>query len=66
MNELEQKKVDAYDWICKAIMSSHNDFHFEGLDNLIMLFHQNFNDDSLKTELEHLRIKKWNEIHHIL
>lgn len=55
-----------YDWISRIIETCNNDFHFEAVDRLIDLFYEKFQDEKRKTELEHLRIIKWNEIHSVL
>ena len=55
-----------YDWISRIIETCNNDFHFEAVDRLIDLFNEKFQDEKRKTELEHLRIIKWNEIHSVL
>ena len=57
---------DKFEWISKIIDTCTNDFHFEAVDRLIILLYEIEKDDSQKTELENLRIKKWNEIHVIL
>lgn len=59
-------KTDMFNWVAKIIDTCNNDFHFEAIDNLILLYFKKFKDENLKTELELLRAKKWNEIHVIL
>jgi hypothetical protein len=56
----------AFEWISKIIDTCHNEFHFDSIDRLIILFHEKFNDENLKLELENLRNIKWNEIHNII
>jgi len=55
-----------FEWIARIIETSTNPFHFEALENLIGLHYQNYKDEELKTELELLKARKWNEIHVIL
>lgn len=56
-----------YNWLTGIIDSSTNDFHFEGVDNLIELFKLKFpNDQKLYDLLKQLRQGKWNSIHVIL
>lgn len=57
---------EIYNWIISIINTSTNDFHFEGVDNLIELFFKKFNDDGLYIDLQFKRSQKWNEIHSIL
>jgi hypothetical protein len=61
-----EKEKDLFEWISKIIDTCRHDFQFEAVDNLIKLFYDRVKDEAKKTELEHLRIKKWNEIHYIL
>ena len=55
-----------YEWIIRIIETCNNDFHFEAVDKLILLFFEKYQDEAKKLELEILRTNKWNEIHHIL
>ena len=55
-----------YDWIKRIIETCTNNFHFEAVDRLIELFYEKYQDEKRRTELEHLRTIKWNEIHNIL
>jgi len=55
-----------YDWITRIIDTCNNNFHFEAVDRLIDLFYEKYQDEKRKTQLEHSRTKKWNEIHNIL
>ena len=57
---------DVFEWIVKIIDTCNNDFHFEGVDNLINLYYEKEKNEDLKIELHLLRNKKWNEIHDIL
>ena len=57
---------DVFEWIVKIIDNCNNDFHFEGVDNLINLYYEKEKNEDLKIELQLLRNKKWNEIHDIL
>ena len=57
---------DDFEWIVKIIDTCNNDFHFEGVDNLINLYYEKEKNEDLKIELQLLRNKKWNEIHDIL
>jgi hypothetical protein len=59
-------KQGIYEWISTIIQTCNNDFHFEAVDKLIELFYQKHLDGELRTELNHLRQQKWNEIHNIL
>lgn len=56
----------SYEWITRIIETCNNNFHFEAVDRLIDLFYEKYKDEKRKTELEHLRIIKWNEIHGVL
>lgn len=60
------EKENIFNWLKRIIDTSNNDFHFESIDKLIELFHEKFNDNTLKTELELLRVQRWNDIHSIL
>jgi len=64
MENLKDKEL--YDWIVRIIDTCCHDFHFEAVDNLIALYYERVKDDNKKTELELLRINKWNDIHFIL
>mgnify|MGYP003343387075 CR=1 FL=1 len=55
-----------YEWIARVIETCNNDFHFEAVDKLIELFYEKYQNEKLKTQLEHLRIIKWKEIHIVL
>lgn len=56
-----------YNWLMGIIDSSTNDFHFEGIDNLIELFKLKFpNDQQFYNLLIDIRQKRWNSIHVIL
>ena len=58
---------NVYSWLLTIIDSSTNDFHFEGVDNLIELFAKKFpNDVNLHNLLIDIRQKRWNSIHVIL
>lgn len=57
---------EMFDWVAKIIDTCNNDFHFEAIDNLIEIHYKNFKNEELKTELEFMRARKWNEIHVIL
>ena len=60
------KAQEGFEWISKIIMTCKNNFHFEAIDNLIDIHYKNFKNEEHKTDLEHLRVSKWNEIHFIL
>jgi len=60
------KAEEGFEWISKIIITCKNNFHFEAIDNLIDIHYKNFKNEEHKSELEHLRVIKWNEIHVIL
>ena len=59
-------RLDIFEWISRIIDTCNNDFHFEGVDRLIALYFEREKNDEKRVELESLKIKKWNAIHHIL
>lgn len=59
-------ETNIFEWICRIIDTCNNDFHFEAIDRLIALYFEREKDESKVIELETLKIRKWNEIHHIL
>ena len=61
-----ENRRNLFDWISRIIDTCNNDFHFEGVDNLIELFFEKTKDDDKRTELRLLRQRKWNDIHNIL
>lgn len=61
-----KKYIDLFDWVAKIIETCNHDFHFEAVDNLINLYFERTKDEAKMTELQHLRQKKWNQIHTIL
>jgi len=61
---MEKKAI--FDWVVRVIETCNNDFHFEGVDKLIELFNNRFEDSELTTQLELLKKQKWNDIHTIL
>lgn len=63
--ESENRK-NLFEWISRIIETCNNDFHFEGVDNLIELFFERTKDEEKRTELRLLRQQKWNDIHLIL
>jgi len=63
---MDNRSKDMFDWVARIIDTCNNDFHFEAIDNLIDIYFKNFGDETLKLDLELLRVKKWNEIHVIL
>ena len=62
----KENRKNLFEWISRIIETSNNDFHFEGVDNLIELFFEKTKDDDKRTELRLLRQRKWNDIHNIL
>jgi len=56
----------AYVWIQGIIDSSNNDFHFDGVDKLIHLFNERYNNASLTICLQQQRQDHWNNLHSIL
>jgi len=60
------EKDKSFDWIVRIIETCTTPFHFEAIDNLIALHYQSYKDDKLETDLELLKVRKWNEIHFIL
>jgi len=60
------KAQESFEWIAKIIMTCSNDFHFQAIDNLIDIQYKIFKNETHKSDLEHLRVTKWNEIHVIL
>ena len=56
----------AYVWIQNIIDSSNNDFHFDGVDKIIDLFHTKYNNSPLTICLQEQRQAHWNTIHSIL
>ena len=62
----KENRKNLIEWISRIIETSNNDFHFEGVDNLIELFFEKTKDDDKRTELRLLRQRKWNDIHNIL
>jgi hypothetical protein len=66
MNKESIESIDRFEWICKIIESSTNQFHLEGAKRLIELLYELDKDEKQKDELELLRIQKWNDIHRIL
>jgi hypothetical protein len=57
----------AFDWIVKIIDTCNNQFHFDGVDNLINLFstiHPEQKDRVLQLQI--MRQDKWNSVHNIL
>lgn len=63
---MENNNDNLYDWVAKIIATCNNDFHFEGVDNLISLYSQFTKNEEKTLELQILRQKKWNDIHDIL
>ena len=61
---MEQNNI--YEWIKKIIETCNNTFHFEGVDRLIELYFEKFQDESSADTLKLLRQNKWNQIHDIL
>jgi hypothetical protein len=61
---MEQQHI--YDWISTIIESCRDDFHFEGVDRLIDLFHTKYSNEDLTFELISKRTYKWNDIHAII
>lgn len=61
-----ENRRNLFDWISRIIETCNNDFHFEGVDNLIELFFEKTKDDDKRTELRLLRQRKWNDMHNIL
>lgn len=60
-------KQECYNWLVNIIDSCNNDFHFECVDNLIVLFKQRFKEETeLHIILETQRATHWNHIHGIL
>lgn len=63
---MENRLENIFDWICKIIETCNNDFHFEAVEKLIELYYEREKDDDKRLQLEVLKVRKWNEIHHIL
>jgi hypothetical protein len=61
-----EKERDLFQWISKIIETCNQDFHFEGVDNLIKLYDEKVKDKDKTIQLEILRTRKWNEIHFLL
>ena len=61
---MEQQNI--YEWIKKIIETCNNTFHFEGVDRLIELYYEKYQDETSKDTLQILRQSKWNQIHDIL
>jgi hypothetical protein len=61
-----EKERDLFQWISKIIETCNNDFHFEGVDNLIKLYDEKVKDKDKTLQLEILRTRKWKEIHFLL
>lgn len=61
--ELDTKKEESFIWISKVIETCTNSFHFQAIDNLIDLHFHIYADEEIKTELQLLKVRKWNEIH---
>jgi hypothetical protein len=61
-----EKERDLFQWISKIIETCNQDFHFEGVDNLIKLYDEKVKDKDKTLQLEILRTRKWNEIHFLL
>lgn len=58
---------EIYKWLICIIDTVNNDYHFEGVDNLIELFAKRFpGNENLIICLKQARQDKWNDIHHIL
>jgi hypothetical protein len=60
------EQINIYDWIKKIIETCNNSFHFEGVDRLIELYLEKFQDEMSTDTLRLLRQNKWNQIHDIL
>ncbi len=63
---MENRTDNIFDWICKIIETCNNDFHFEAVDKLISLYFEREKNEEKQFELEALKVRRWNEIHHIL
>ena len=63
---MKMDKKAIFEWIEKVIATCNNDFHFEGVDRLIELFNERYNDPEQTLMLQLLKVRKWNEIHVIL
>ncbi len=63
---MENRTDNIFDWICKIIETCNNDFHFEAVDKLISLYFEREKNEEKQFELESLKVRRWNEIHHIL
>ena len=61
-----EKERDLFQWISKIIETCNQDFHFEGVDNLIKLYDEKVKDKDKTLQLQILRTRKWNEIHFLL
>ena len=61
-----EKERDLFQWISKIIETCNQDFHFEGVDNLIKLYDEKVKDKDKTLQLEILRTRKWNEIHFLI
>lgn len=55
-----------YNWVQKLIDSCTNDFQFDGIDNIIELYHAKHKNTSLYMCLLEQRTAHWNTIHSIL
>jgi len=56
-----------FEWVIAIIRSGNNDFHFEVIDNLIMLFITKYpNEKEAELSLIASRWETWNKIHVIL
>ena len=63
---MKMDKETIFEWIVKVIATCNNDFHFEGVDRLIELFNERYNDADDTLRLQLLKVRRWNEIHVIL
>lgn len=63
---MKMDKQSIFEWITKVIATCNNDFHFSGVDRLIELFEERFNDPEDTLRLQLLKVQRWNEIHVIL
>jgi hypothetical protein len=59
-------KEKSFDWIVRVLNTCTSTFHFEAIENLIVLFYQKYNDQALRVELDLLKARKWNEVHQVL
>lgn len=66
MNNSSIECEKAYEFVEKAIETCTNTFHLESVANLIKLYYILTKDDIHKDILNHLKDKKWNEIHNVL